>query len=317
MSSIPNGALGFGGQISNHPPIAYGKSRVAGSQTFSYILHPKAGSMPGQPHLFITSYFDIPKLDAPIEENQITQSYKHKDQRKLKMNIGPKFAKTYIDNFTFEKYHPHDDVTLQIAISASYRQIYGNLHPMESERPIESERRLRNGDINIKEFIRQLAKSSFYKANYFEAVNQQRSIELSFKHILGRPPKDQAEVIRHVELLFNQGFEYHIDKIIDSHEYEEIFGSYIVPYQRCWNSPCGLKTADFCNIAKLERSFASSDNALHGLLAAPQITGGKSLLMVNLATNSVQDIQIPFNLTKIKKLDSKNPEYLPEAKTLP
>ena len=28
-------------------------------------------------------------------------------------------------------------------------------------------------------------------------------------------------------------------------EYEEMYGSDIVPYARCWNSPCGSKTSNF------------------------------------------------------------------------
>ena len=70
--------------------------------------------------------------------------------------------------FTFQEYAPFDDTSLDLAIIASYRQIFCNFKPMESERSIDAERRLRNGDITIREFIRTLANSEFYRYHFFE-----------------------------------------------------------------------------------------------------------------------------------------------------
>ncbi len=297
MDSIPIGALGFGAEsISNHP-IAYGKSRVAGSAWMSYLLHSKAGCMPGQPALFKISPTTHPGLGAPIDNNPVIRAFTKKHISLLAFPIGSKFTKDAQDAYTFEEYYPHDDETLEVAIKASYRQVFGNLHAMESEKPRELERRLRNGDLSIREFIRQLAKSSFYRTHFVEAVNQQRLIELNFKHLLGRPPFDQNEIIHHIELLHNEGYESHIDTIIDSNEYEEIFGSYIVPYQRCWNSPCGIKTNSFINTTTLVRSFATSDNAIHCRKASPEEGGGKSQLVNSLARNNPEKIRIPCHVS--------------------
>ena len=41
----------------------------------------------------------------------------------------------------------------------------------------------------MRDFVRGLAKSSFYKDRFFRSVAPQRGIELNFKHLLGRAPE--------------------------------------------------------------------------------------------------------------------------------
>tara|TARA_Y100001968_G_scaffold191715_1_gene175666 strand:- start:740 stop:1594 length:855 start_codon:yes stop_codon:yes gene_type:complete len=281
MAYIPMKALTFGAQRLFEEKVAYGKSRVSGSTDVSYILCSKAGIMPGQPEVFLINSLTKPNLGLPLLNNTILNSY-HFKQSKWKQTIkGSKYFKDSIDGFTYNEYSPHDDEAYKLAVNASYRQIYGNFFAMESERPINSERRLRNGDITIKQFIRELAKSTFYRSHYFNQVTQQRSIELNFKHILGRPPLDQKEIISHIEILNLHGFDHHIDSLIDSNEYNEIYGTDIVPYPRCWNSPIGTKTSSFNNSAKLSKGFAISDNALNQKYFNPN--SGASLIVKELA----------------------------------
>ncbi len=309
MSSIPALALKFGALSVNEAPISYGKARVSGGKSFfSYILHSKAGCMPGQPEIFTPSSLNPPSFEDPIRENQITRAFKRHACESMKIPIGPRNSGNCPYGFTFDKYSPHDDETLDLAKRTAYRQIYGNFHPMESEQSTDLERRLRNGDINIQEFIRGLAKSSFYKQHYFHAVNQQRSIELSFKHILGRPPASQEEIVKHVQLLEDEGFERHIDALVDSAEYQETFGKHTVPYIRCWNSPCGTKTSSFVNAAELIRSFASSDNAIHKRKTLSDDPGGKGLLVRQLAEGKTKDIRFPEHVSYSTNLEAKGKE---------
>ncbi len=307
MSSIPVDALQFGGLSMSNSRVSYDKTRIAGSTKASYILHSKGGCMPGQEELFTNNSRSHPGAEAPIRGNKITNAFVRERYTEGQPVIGTKFPKTSNDNYTYQEYLPNDDDTLDLAIKASYRQVFGNFFLMESERPIELERRLRNGDIPIREFIRQLAKSPFYRSNYFDSVNQQRFIELSFKHLLGRPPISQEEVIKHVEMIYQEGFDYHIDYLIDSLEYEEAFGAFTVPYQRCWNSPCGSTTSNFVNTAALTRSFATSDNAIHGRKTSSDAVGGVSQLLQNLTSEESNPIIIPDNTQKIalKKTQSK------------
>ena len=264
MSFIPRDAFKFGAESLNNYPVKYGKVRVSGSNLTSYILHSKGGCMPGQSLMFCKNARSKPPLDSCLLKNNVINSFNKENLKKLNRPIGLKYNNDDVNCFSYDDYSPIDDDSLKGAIEASYRQVYGNLYPMESERPIELERRLRNGDLSIREYIRELAKSPFYKYHFFEKVNQQRSIELSIKHILGRPVINQKEIITHVEYLKTYGFDYHIDNLIDSNEYSIIFGEDTVPFMRSWSSHCGLRTKSFMNSAKLCRAFATSDNISNG-----------------------------------------------------
>ncbi len=301
MYSIPKDALYFGGQGKTEHPISYDKTRVSGSASDVYILHSKAGCMPGQKEIFTINSRSKVDTDSLPLKNKITRAYKRERYKELKPSIRLKSIKGFSDSFTYEEYAPFDDETLNLAIRASYNQVFGNFKPMESEREIDLERRLRNGDLPIREFIRGLAKSDFYRSNYFEVVTQQRCIELNFKHLLGRAPFDQSELIAHTEMLHSEGINYHIDSLIDSIEYEEFFGSDTVPYSRCWNSPCGITTSSFVHIAMLERSFATSDNAIHERITIPEAPGGSSQLIRSLAGVSNQEIKVPYHVDFVKK----------------
>ncbi len=301
MSSIPNAALHFGAQSIVDGNASYGKTRVSKSTQISYFLHCKAGCMPGQAELFRTDSLSKPDFGEPIDENNITRSFKEKNLIRLGIPKGPRAIDSNLYPYTYDKYEPYDDDSLNIALKATYRQIYGNFNLMESERPKDLERKLRNGDLTIRDFVRLLAKTSFYKEHYFENVNQQRSIELNIKHILGRPPIGQEEIIKHVQLIFNYGFDYHIDTLIDSTEYLEIFGQDIVPYPRCWNSPCGTTTSSFNKAAALARSFATSDNAIHGRKTSPEAKGGKSQILDSLVNfGNGNTIKLPEHMMTTK-----------------
>jgi len=310
MSSIPVAALGFGGQGLTESPISYDKSRIAGSTKVSYILHSKGGCMPGKEELFTTNSRTSPGIGSTVGSNKVINAFIRERHLESRPPTGPKFPTTSRDAFTYSEYVPNDDESRVLAIRASYRQVFGNFHPMESERPIEAERRLRNGDIPIREFIRLLAKSSFYRTHYFDNVNQQRCIELNFKHLLGRPPLNQQEIIKNIELINNQGFDYQIDTLIDSIEYQEAFGAFTVPYQRCWNSPCGGRTSSFINSSALTRGFAISDNAIHGRRTIASERSGVSQLLQNLTSQHPDQIVIPKYAAYLSSKKKKFPQIL-------
>ncbi len=292
MSSIPFKAFKFGALSLFKEKVSYGKSRVAGSKKVSYLLCSKAGLMPGQPEIFNPTRFSDPFSENSLYMNSMISDYKLNQKYSINKVKGSKYQRSNEDDFTYDNYSPHDDETYRLAINASYKQVYGNFNLMHSERSVDLERRLRNGDITIKEFIRGIAKSNLYKRLYFESVSQQRSIELNFIHLLGRPPLNQQEIIKHIELIHEYGIEKHIDNLIDSDEYNEIFGKYIVPYNRCWNSPCGITTASFINSSILKRGFAVSDNVLNMTFFNP--IKGASLIFKNLSHNGhVEQIKLP------------------------
>ncbi|QPN66434.1 phycobilisome rod-core linker polypeptide [Synechococcus sp. CBW1006] len=176
-----------------------------------------------------------------------------------------------------------DESSLSQVISACYRHVFGNTMPMESERLESSESQLKHGNLTVREFVRSLAKSTFYSSRFYEAVTPHRCVELAIKHLLGRPPIDEAEVSTEVARIAHAGFDASIDALIDSEEYENSFGDHTAPYIRTWNSPAGSPQSAFNRIAALEQNFAGSDSAI----------GSMSQLLGSLARNQPITIRVP------------------------
>jgi phycocyanin-associated rod linker protein len=157
------------------------------------------------------------------------------------------------------------------AIRAVYRQVLGNEHIMNSERLSSAESLLGNGSITVREFVRAVAKSELYKTKFFYNNYHPRSIELNFKHLLGRAPYDEAEIIEHLDRYQNEGFEADIDSYLDSEEYTRSFGDNIVPYYRGFNTQKGQKTVGFTHMFQLYQGYANSDRS-QGNTGMPRLT---------------------------------------------
>ncbi|MBE9126424.1 MULTISPECIES: phycobilisome rod-core linker polypeptide [unclassified Coleofasciculus] len=166
---------------------------------------------------------------------------------------------------------------VQAVIRAVYRQVLGNDYLMKSERLKSAESLLRNGYISVREFVRCVAKSELYKIKFFYNNFQTRVIELNYKHLLGRAPYDESDVVYHLDLYETKGFDADIDTYIDSAEYQENFGDSIVPYYRGFNTQPGQKTVGFTRMFRLYRGYANSDRA--------QLEGNDSRLATELAQN--------------------------------
>ncbi|MEM9273038.1 MAG: phycobilisome linker polypeptide [Cyanobacteria bacterium P01_F01_bin.143] len=149
----------------------------------------------------------------------------------------------------------------KVAIAAVYRQLLGNEHLMKAERITSAESLLCDRKISLREFVRAVAKSELYKSKFFYNNYHPRTIELNFKHILGRAPYDESEIIEHLDIYQNQGFEADIDSYIDSAEYSESFGDNIVPYYRGFSTQKGQKTVGFTRMFQLYQGYANSDRA--------------------------------------------------------
>lgn len=153
------------------------------------------------------------------------------------------------------------DEGVEVVIQAVYRQVLGNAYVMESERLVVPESQLKQGELTVREFVRQVAKSDLYRSRFFENVYRYRSIELNFKHLLGRAPTDYSEMADHSTILDQEGFEADIDSYIDSFEYQQNFGEYVVPYHRGFRTEIGQKNVGFNRLFQLYRGYASSDQA--------------------------------------------------------
>lgn len=177
---------------------------------------------------------------------------------------------------------------IQTVIRAIYRQVLGNDHLMESDRQTDLESLLAAGQLSVRDFVRALAKSEIYKSKFLYPHFQTRVIELNCKHLLGRAPYDESEVIEHLDRYQNEGFDADIDSYIDSAEYDKKFGDSIVPYYcDLVTTGKGQQTVGFTRFFQLYRGYANSDRA--------QLSGSTSCLATGLATNSVSAIVPPAN----------------------
>ena len=160
---------------------------------------------------------------------------------------------------------------LQTVFKAVYRQVLGNDYVMKSERLTSPESLLRQGSINVRDFVRAVAKSELYKNKFFYPNSNQRFTELNFKHLLGRPPYDEAEFAFHTRLCEDNGYDAEIDSYIDSIEYENKFGNSVVPYYTGFQVEAGVRTVGFNRLFRLYRGYASSDRGSIGGIS-PRLT---------------------------------------------
>tara|TARA_B100000085_G_scaffold245256_1_gene238297 strand:- start:1172 stop:2818 length:1647 start_codon:yes stop_codon:yes gene_type:complete len=212
----------------------------------------------------------------------------------MAIGVGPRSHADCPHRVTSECYSPDDATSLDEVIASAYRQVFGNAHVMDFERCTELEAQLKDGRLTVRDFIRGLAKSSFYKSRFFSSVAPQRGVELNFKHLLGRAPHSQSEMSQKISLQAEKGQAAVIDSIIDSAEYLEVFGSDIVPYARAWSSPADLSTAAFPMLAALEKSFAGSDSA----------RGGSSALTTSLGSGYAPRISVPSQSVGVRPSSS-------------
>lgn len=179
---------------------------------------------------------------------------------------------------------------VEAIILAVYQQILGNPHLLSSDRLVIAESLLRDRKITVQEFVRQVAKSDLYKQMFFYSTFQSRTIELNFKHLLGRAPYDQAEIVEHMDLYESKGFEVDIDAYIDSAEYQTYFGETIVPYYRdLVTTGVGQRSVGFSRLFQLYRGYASSDKA--------QFIGNAPQLVNDLARSKASVVKPPLGST--------------------
>ena len=159
---------------------------------------------------------------------------------------------------------------VDLVIRAAYKQVFGNVHLMESQRLLRAESSLKDGQLTVREFIRELAQSDTYRALFFECCTNVRAIELNFKHLLGRAPDNAQEIAEHSAILIKGGFEAEIDSYIDSAEYDQNFGYNTVPYYVSYSTQTGKTVAGYPRIFQLVKGASSSDRSIAATIASSQ-----------------------------------------------
>jgi phycobilisome core-membrane linker protein len=106
-------------------------------------------------------------------------------------------------------------------------------------RRTDLESKLRNGEISVREFVRELASSEIYRKRFYTPYPNTKVIEFLFRHLLGRAPATQAEIGQYNKLLAEGGLKAAVQVMVNSPEYSRYFGEDVVPYQRFPSLPAG------------------------------------------------------------------------------
>lgn len=130
---------------------------------------------------------------------------------------------------------------MQQVINAIYIQVMDVFSGQVPEyfRRTDLESKLRNGEISVREFVRDLASSEIYRKRFYTPYPNTKVIEFLFRHLLGRAPATQAEIRQYNKLLADSGLRAAVEAMVNSPEYARYFGEDVVPYQRFPSLPAG------------------------------------------------------------------------------
>ena len=166
-------------------------------------------------------------------------------------------------------------------IQSTYKQVFGNRHLMELDVNKSLEALFINGDLTVQGFVTALAQSDTYKKLFLENKNAYRFVELNFKHLLGRSPHDQTEVMEHVRRLHEEGYDAEIESYMYSEEYLTAFGVDQVPYNRSKQTVAGGRTINFTRSNILDAGYAGFDGAEQSSKLLNSLTTGEVPNIVN------------------------------------
>jgi phycobilisome core-membrane linker protein len=130
------------------------------------------------------------------------------------------------------------EASTQGVIRAVYVQVLGTLG-YAGERLTVEEIKLENGDISLREFIRQVARSNAFRKRYWSGLYITKAIEVIHRRLLGRPTFGRWEINSYFDTAARLGFYGVIDAMLQSREYNDAFGQDTVPYER-FISPADL-----------------------------------------------------------------------------
>ncbi len=158
-------------------------------------------------------------------------------------------------------------------LDAAYRQVFGNMHLMELDVLPSINALFFNGDLTVQGLITALAQSETYRKLFLETNSPYRFVELNFKHLLGRAPKDQTEIMSHVRLMADQGLDAEIASYTYSEEYLSTFGVDQVPFLRNKATSAGRTTVDFNRSNSINPGAAGFDGSSTAILLKSLATG--------------------------------------------
>ena len=233
--------------------------------------------------------------------------YKENQCGSMGIGSGPRIHEVCPFSAVNHSYAATGESALNSAISAAYKQAFGNVGLTDSQRLSSLESSLRDGRITTRDFMAGLVKSELYKQKFLFAVSPMRGVELAVKHLLGRPPVSQEEVSAAIKMIADQGFDAFVDDLVRSEEYLETFGTDTVPYLRAFKSEARSYCSTFVSMVELAPANASAENVMYsGPLLVKRLA--KSGVSVTAIDPSAFDTSVEFSYTNAVS-NAKNPAF--------
>ena len=123
-----------------------------------------------------------------------------------------------------------DRDNLDTVIESSYRQIF--FHAFKTDRDVNLESQLKDGQITVRDFIRGLVLSDTFKRTFYGFNSNYKVVRHLCERILGRKVNGKGEELSWSIVIASKGLEGLVDVLLDSQEYLDAFGYDTVPFQR-------------------------------------------------------------------------------------
>ena len=158
---------------------------------------------------------------------------------------------------TFTSSPNADKSSLEQLLKATYRQIF--------ERDIDTfctnfefvsiNKAFLANEITVQQLVIRLGLSNLYIKEFYNPYPNTKVIELGTKHFLGRAPRNQAEIRFYNQILASKGIAAFIKLLVESQEYNSLFGKSTVPYRRFPTLPA----ANFSNTEILYKTLTKQN----------------------------------------------------------
>ena len=115
-------------------------------------------------------------------------------------------------------------------IESAYRQIF--FHAFKTDRDVNLESQLKDGQITVRDFIRGLTLSETFQRTFYGFNSNYKVVRHLCERILGRKVNGKGEELSWSIVIATKGLQGLVDVLLDSQEYLDAFGYDTVPFQR-------------------------------------------------------------------------------------
>nr|YP_010619673.1 Phycobilisome linker polypeptide [Tayloriella tenebrosa]WAX03686.1 Phycobilisome linker polypeptide [Tayloriella tenebrosa] len=198
-------------------------------------------------------------------------------------------------------------LTIQQIVSAIYLRVFGRfVYREELSSILKYENQFKSSLISVKEFIALLVKSSVFRLLYWDKFYICKAIEYIHIKLIGRPTYSRQEIDQYFNIVYKQGYYSMIDFMLNSVEYMESFGNFIVPYERYITSDA-ISSRGLSTINSFV-SYISKSNSM-SFISLSQLKEERSLSSIKLrvaqgVTNRRYQLKL-FVLNESSKLSDK------------